>query len=568
MSLPAPDIKTDLLVAGAGCAGMTAALVAAIQGLKVVLVEKAATIGGTTAYSAGTAWIPLTDHMSCRFDDTADAVATYLDGLIGDAPGAGLRQAFMESGAEAVRLLEENSQVSFVLPDHGPDYRDAPGSVAGGRALVAREYDGRKLGSWFRAIRAPRPGFTVLSRMMVGKRDIDALLAPFGSWANFSHVARILLRHAADRLAFSRGTRLVMGNALAARLLASLLDRGVDIWTSTALVNLEMDGAAARGAVIRMPDGSLRRVRAARGVVLATGGFAQSPQWRRDLIGNEDFGLNVACEDAGGDGLTLARSAGAQVDGPRGRGAAFWMPSSALREKDGSVSLFPHIILDRAKPGLLAIDRRGQRFCNEADSYHDFSMAMPEWNAEPAPGAPAWLICDSAFVRKYGLGFIRPGRLSKRLMRRHDYLVEAPDIPALAAKIGVPAETLGKTLSEHNAAADSGVDRRFGKGTTRLNRQNGDSRHMPNPCIGRIDKPPFHALAVWPATLATSAGVVTDADGRALRADGSAIAGLYAIGNDMRSIMHDSYPGPGTTIGPALVFGYRAAMHAARAEMP
>ncbi|UFN47150.1 FAD-dependent oxidoreductase [Roseomonas sp. OT10] len=555
----------DLLVLGAGCAGMAAALAGAALGLRVLLVEKARWLGGTTAYSAGTAWVPGTDHARrAGVEDDLPAARTYLDGLMGTEDPHGLRAAFLAGGAEAIRFLEAHSELRFLLPPLAPDYRDGPGAAAAGRALVAAEFDGRRLGPDLALIRPPRPGFTILGGMMVGKPDIDALLHPLASRAALRRALSILARHARDRLAHPRGTRLVMGQALVGRLLASLRHHGVTIRLETQAERLLLADGAVTGAVLLGPDGRRQAVQAARGVVLATGGFSGSPDWRRRLLRPAaQVPRSVACPDNTGDGFDLAAAAGARPDAAGQGSGAFWMPTSVLRTGGGEVA-FPHIILDRAKPGVILVNGRGARFVNEGLSYHDVVTAMLGPLGD-GPDRPAWLVCDDRALRRYGLGLIHPRSLSRRRFRRAGYLHSAATPQALARRIGVDPEGLAASIARHGDLAARGVDEDFGKGSTRLNRQNGDPRQRPNPCLGPIDHPPFHAVAVWPADLATAAGLPTDAEARVLRPDGKPVPGLYAAGNDMASLMRGTYPGPGTTIGPALVFGYRAARHAAMA---
>jgi succinate dehydrogenase/fumarate reductase flavoprotein subunit len=124
----------------------------------------------------------------------------------------------------------------------------------------------------------------------------------------------------------------------------------------------------------------------------------------------------------------------------------------------------------------------------------------------------------------------------------------------------VDAAGLRETVQRHNRFAETGEDEEFGKGSTEFDRHNGDPQHAPNPCLGRIATPPYYAMAVYPSTLGTSVGLRADPDGRVLSKSGEPIAGLYVCGNDMASIMRGHYPGPGITLGPALVFAYRAAM--------
>ena len=556
---PAPaalPIEVDLLVAGAGCGGMVAALTASAKGLDVVVVEKSGQVGGTTAYSAGTAWIPGTDYAAGSGDSLA-AAKTYLDTVVGTEDGADHRAAFLATGAEAVRFIDANSLVRFVCPAHAPDYREGPGSVTGGRALVAQAFDGRLLGRDMDLVRPPRDGFTVLGGMMVGRADIEALLHPFRSVSSFRHVAAILLRYARDRLSHPRGTRLVMGNALVARLLASLRARNVKLLLRTGITELLRDGERVTGAVLTDANGVSTRVMARNGVVLATGGFSGAADLRSALLPHPAPEFTVAHAGNDGDGLRAAMDQGARIGAAGHRSGAFWMPTS-IRQTGDRRTLFPHIILDRAKPGIIAVDAMGRRFVNEANSYHDFVSAMLAASVQPA-----WLVCDAVALQRYGIGLVHPGARSLRGFLRDGYLHRHATLRALATAIGVDAAGLEATAERCCEFARGGIDLDFGRGQTALNIQNGDPAVRPNPCLGPVRTPPFYAVAVWPADLATSAGLATTVDGAVLDQQGRPIAGLYAVGNDMESIMRGTYPGPGTTIGPAIVFGYRAAMHAA-----
>ena len=243
---------------------------------------------------------------------------------------------------------------------------------------------------------------------------------------------------------------------------------------------------------------------------------------------------------------------------------AFWTPVSETGWLAGGRGAYPHLALDRAKPGLIAVNAAGRRFVDEAVSYHEFVVGMHR-SHETVPTIPAWLVCDRAFIERYGLGRVPPGRRSWRKLIASGYLVEADTLDALAAKIKVDAAGLRDSVARNNRSAETGVDEDFGKGSTDFDRHNGDPGHKPNPCVGPIETPPYYAMAVYPSTLGSSVGLKADADGRVLSASGAPIPGLYACGNDMASIMRGHYPGPGITLGPGMVFAYRAAMAIAKA---
>jgi succinate dehydrogenase/fumarate reductase flavoprotein subunit len=556
------DEEVDLLVIGAGAAGMTAALVGSIEGLRTLVCEKTATVGGTTSTSAGTVWIPGSNQSrKAGIPDPMEDARRYLRAVVGTEGDNERLAAFLASGPLVLDYLETHTGVRFIPAQMHPDYRSEPGAARGGRALGAAPFDGRKLGADFDRVRAPRPEFLVLGGMMVGKADIPHLVAPFRSAAALFHVAHLLARQAMDRLRFSRGTRLVMGNALVARLFYSLRRRQVAIRFETQLSGLVVEGGRAIGARLKTPQGDCA-IRATKGVVLATGGIGWNEELRAKLFPEPARRHSLAPATNTGDGIAAAIQSGAGLD-PGVRSAGLWMPSSIMQRPDGSRSVFPHILLDRAKPGLIAVNSAGRRFVNEADSYHDFVMAMLRSDRD-VPSVPAWLICDRSFIRDYGIGLVHPGTRNLRSFIKAGYLIEADSIAALGRAIGVDGEALQQTVAAHNAYAADGIDAEFGRGSSELNRFNGDPDNKPNPCLRAIDCRPFYAVAVWPSDFANSAGLPTDADGTVRDAQGNPIEGLYAVGADAASVFRGTYPGPGTMLGPAIVFGWRAAMHAAK----
>ncbi len=557
------DREVDLLVVGAGAGGMTAALVGSLEGFDVLLCEKTSQVGGTTAISGGAIWIA--DSAQSRrggLTDSAAEARRYLDAVIGAADEDGRRDAFIEAGATALDYLESRSEVKFVPSPKHPDYRsELPGAALAGRALYPVPFDGRLLGADFTLLRAPIPEFMALGGMMIARDDLAHLLHPFSSVASLRHTLALLLRYLWDRMRYPRGTRLLLGNALAARLLFSLRQRHVPICINSPVTNLVLDQGRVAGAVVSV-GGMQRSIRAKQGVILATGGFSGSTAWRETLLPEPVATHSVAFRGASGDGLALGRSVGGMID-EQHASPVFWMPASVMRRADGSQVTFPHIALDRAKPGLIAVNAAGQRFVNEADSYHDFVVGMYRSHGKVCT-IPAYLICDRRFIRDYGIGLIHPGE--RRLRRYIDagYLFKAPTLCELADKIGVDGTMLRCTVVRHNTFAESGIDEDFGKGSSELNRHNGDPSNVPNPCLRKIEQAPFFAVAVHPADLGTSTGLATDRDGRVLDGNDATIPGLYACGNDMASVMRGHYPGPGITLGPAITFAFRIVSHISR----
>jgi succinate dehydrogenase/fumarate reductase flavoprotein subunit len=542
---------------------MAAALYASLEGLDVLLCEKSDQVGGTGATSAGTLWIPgNTQNKDAGFDDSAAQADLYLSGLIGAATLYDMRAAYLADGPAAIDYLSEHTDVRFLPCGVHPDYRsNIAGAAIAGRAIVPVPFDGRLLGDDFKRIRAPIPEFMLFGGMMVGKADLAPLIGRFRSIGNLLYATRLFTRYLVDRMRYPRGTRLMMGNALIARLFYSLRKRNVPILFNAPVAGLLGDKSGVSGARLAV-DGREIAVKSRRGVVLATGGYARNEDFRRTFMPQPVPSYSLSYEGNRGDGVAIGQTFGAAVTPDRGD-SGLWAPVSVVPRPDGSKGLFPHLVLDRAKPGLIAVNSAGRRFTNEAASYHDFVVAMFETN-KVVPAIPAYLVCDAAFLKKYGLGIVYPRHRHPERFVESGYLKRGATLDELAAAIGVDAAALQATVARHNEFARTGVDVDFGKGETALNRFNGDLQHKPNHCIGSLATAPFYALPVWPADLAVSTGLATDADARVRSANGEPITGLYACGNDMASVMGGSYPGPGTTLGPAVVFAYRAARHAAR----
>jgi succinate dehydrogenase/fumarate reductase flavoprotein subunit len=552
--------QVDLLVVGGGAAGMTAALTAAVLGLDVLLVEKSDVVGGTSARSAGSVWVPNSRH-SPPGRDSPDNALRYLRAVLGNRFDETRVRAFLAAAPEMVAFLEGNTAVAFRAYAHHPDYRATlEGATLSGRVLEPVPFDASVLGKDFAKLHPPLPEFMLLGGMMIDRTDIGHLLNATRSFASLRHSLGLFARYGADRVRFPRGARLVMGNALVARLYYSLLQRRVPILFATQTLSLTQAAGRTTGALLQS-NGTRIAVRSRGGVILATGGFSQNAAMRRRLLPPALCPHSPVAEGAQGDGIAVGQAAGARLSSSDD-GNGFWSPVSLRRRRDGSLAVFPHLVLDRGKPGAIAVDPRGRRFVSEAIDYHRFAAAMLTALAG-SPDRPCFLICDDAFIGKYGLGMVRPGRINLRQALQDGYVTQAPTLEALAQAIGIPGEALAQTVARHAGFARTGVDEDFGKGSDAYQRNLGDPRQRPNPCIGAIEKPPFYALAIHASDIGTSWGLLTDEFARILREDASPIAGLYACGNDMASIMAGAYPGPGITIGPGMTFGFVAARHAA-----
>jgi len=554
--------RYDVVVIGAGAAGMSAALFAAIRGAKTLLVEKTDFVGGTPAFSAGSIWIPNTRHASAvGASDSAANVERYLQQIVGNRADTALRASFLRAGPEAVDALENHSEVKLHAYARHPDYRsELDGAVVAGRALEPLPFDGRLLGEAFKLVRPPLPEFTLLGGMMVDRTDIGHLLSSTKSVKSLLHSTKLLARHARDRLAHGRGTRLVMGNALVGRLLYSLIRRDVDILNRASLARIVRVADGRVTNAVLASDGVSREIGIDGGLVLAGGGFSRHTVRRPVALGTDEAWSSVA-SGANGDAQDKAIEIGARIS-DRDLSPAFWAPASIRRRRDGSQAVFPHFVLDRGKPGTLVVDSNGRRFLNEAISYHQFALEML---AQGKSAIPAFLIADAAAVRKYGLGMVRPGGWGTKAAVADGYLIVGDTIEQLAQRLNIDPDNLHETVDRMNGFAQTGRDLDFDRGSTVYQNHNGDvSAGGANPNLGPIATAPFYALRLYPSDIGTSAGLVTDDVARVLDSGNRPIAGLYACGNDMQSAMGGTYPGPGITLGPAIAFAYLAASDATR----
>lgn len=552
-SIVTETIEFDVIAVGSGAGGLSAATTAAIHGLKALVIEKTALFGGSTAISGGTVWIPNNTLMAdVGLSDSRTAALRYLKKTVGNAMRPEMIEAYLDNGPQMLEFLHRHTAVRLASRAVAPDYYpEEEGWMPGGRALDPIPFDGRRLGRWFSLLRPPLHSFVALGGMMVNRKDIDHLLGMGSSWPSFVYASQLVSRYLFDRLRYPRGTRLVLGNALAASLLRSAIDAGVTLWRNTRAVELLIEQGRVVGLKVEQ-QGKTLVLRSRLGVVLASGGFAANAQLRERFI-QPGKHLSMAPEGNVGEGHSLARAAGAAFDDSNVDNA-FLTPISSMQLPNG-LKNYPHLLMDRAKPGLIAVNAAGRRFVNEAVSYHEFGRAMHRGPGGPVPDAH--LIVDSNFIRKYGLGLIRPGRFrSYSGFIRAGYLKKADTLPELAAQLGIPAQALEEEVARHNRFSETGVDEDFNKGSSHYQRYLGDAGHSPNPCVGPILTAPFYSVTVHPGDIGSSRGLRTDASGQVLDTQERPIEGLYACGNDMNSIMAGNYPGAGITLGPALTFGY------------
>lgn len=547
--------EVDVLVVGSGAAGLAAAVTAALNGASVLLAEKESVIGGTSAWSGGWLWIPqnpLAREEGIQEDD--DAPLTYLQHEMGGQPADARLLNFLQYGPEMIDFFRRHTAVQFLSGSKMPDFHTSPGYAQGGRSVTAQPYDGRLLGDWLHRLRPPLETISLAGMGIAGGADMAHFFNATRSPRSALYAARRLLRHGWQRLRAGRGQHLVNGNALMARLLRSALDAGVTMTLNAPVVRLLTSADGVNGAVLRTDDGEMT-VHASK-VILACGGFPHDRQRLAQHVPHavDGYGhFSAAPPGNQGEGIRLGESVGGQFDTTLQHAMA-WAPVSRVTLASGLQLVFPHLV-ERAKPGFIAVLPDGTRFTNEADSYHDFIAALLA--ATPPGEQPnAWLIADSRALRRYGLGHARPFPFSPAAWLRTGYLRTADTLAGLAEQCAIDAGQLTATVARFNTFAAQGEDPEFQRGASAYNRAQGDASHPHHPTLGPLTQAPFYAVRILPGSLGSFSGLKTDEQARVLDAQQQPISGLYAIGNDMSSVMQGYYPSGGITLGPAMTFGY------------
>lgn len=543
-----PEDSYDVVVVGAGGAGMTAALAAHHRGLSTVLIESTEYFGGTTARSGGGVWIP-NNHVlvAAGQRDDEDTVRTYLRSIIGDDVDPARIDAFIEHGPASLRFITDHSDADFMwVPQYSDYYPEAPGGKASGRSIEPRPLDGRIIGAELDRL---FPSYTKApAGLVVTQADFRKLSLGMRTVKGPITMVKVLARR---MLGLARGRRMYgMGNAMMIGMRKGLMDAGIPVRFSTALTDLVVEDRRVVGVTVTH-DGTEQVIRARHGVVLGSGGFEKNDEMRQKYqqhpIGTE---WSTAAYSNTGAGIRAGIAAGAEV---ALMDDAWWGPTIPLPSGPW------FCLAERNLPGSIIVNQAGRRYANEASPYVDAVHAMYAGEATGVAHIPSWMIIDQRYRNRYLFAGLGPRQPFPGHWYKHGTIVKADTLRGLAERIDVPADALDETVTRFNQMARTGSDLDFARGDSAYDRYYGDPTVKPNPSLGAIDKGPFYAVMVVPGDLGTKGGIVTDACARALRPDGSVIDGLYAAGNASAAVMGHTYAGAGSTIGPALTFGFIAA---------
>ncbi len=557
------DDTVDVLVVGSGAGAMCAAVTAHDQGAKVLVIEKSDRYGGSSAMSGGSLWIPNNHLMKgVGVDDSVDDALTYLRGATkGTTPDDRLTM-FVEWGPKMLKWVCDNTRLKVdAIAGYADYYPRVAGSKPGARTVEARTFDGKLLGDELLKMRDSGLQTLMLGRVCFTAAEARVLLCRNPGWIKLT--MKLMMRYWFDlpwRFKSKRDRSLAMGNGLVGPLRLSLMDRKIPLQLNTPCKDVVVENDRVVG-VIAEKNGKTIRIRATKGVVFGAGGFEGSQAMRDKYLpapAKEEWSCANPANtgDIHAIGLKLGVPLDRMDDG-------WWGPVTVVPGEARARML----VIEKSLPGGILVNKKGQRFVNEAAPYVDVVNAMYANNSPENPSIPAYLVFDARYRKTYPVGPFLPGAqqpdsMIPKNLKAVNYLKKADTIDALAAQIGVDTAGLKATIARFNDNAKQGKDPDFFRGETVFDKYYGDQAWKPNESLGPIVDAPFYAMEAWPGELGTKGGLRADRFARVQKENGEVIEGLYAIGNCSAPLAGCTYPGAGGTIGPAMTFGHIAALHA------
>ncbi|MAY35698.1 MAG: 3-oxosteroid 1-dehydrogenase [Spongiibacteraceae bacterium] len=558
------DHSVDVLVVGSGNGALTAALSCYEMGTRDVLViEKSDLVGGTSASSGGGVWIP-----SNRYAKEAGAQDSFEDAkkyLLNTTPEGDVPEemvdAYLNNGPKMVDFMHERTHMRYESLEHYPDYyTNVEGSRTGHRSMEPARFDSSLLGEDVKKLRPTHHMMRLFNRIYFTQVEAALLTVQGPGWIKLT--MKLLASYFLDIPWLLRGRgrsrQICTGAAGVARLWYSLKERDIPLWTETAMESLIEEDGKVIGAIISK-NGQKMRVQARKGVVLAAGGFEKNQAMREQYLPaptDTDWSGGVATNtgDAINEGLRLG-AATRLMDG------AWWCTTISVPGEPA-----PRLsVMEKSYPGSCIVNMRGQRFANESQNYMAFQKDLYKVHNEEAPCSPMYQVFDARFRRDYIVGplmtaSLKPDWTIPKEWFETKLVGKANTVRELAEQLGIDPDNLEQTVANMNRYAKDGKDPEFQRGDSAYDRYYGDPRFEPNPCLGAIDEAPFYAIRLDAGDFGTQGGLATNPDAQVTREDGSAIEGLYAVGNCSAAVL-PTYPGPGSTLGPAMTFAYQAAKH-------
>ena len=563
------ETQFDVVVVGSGAGALMTAIRAVDEGLTVLVVEKTALVGGTSAVSGGAIWIP--DNHDMASHGLSDSVESAFNYVKACAQGLSTNErvlAYVETARHMARYLEKIGVPYRAMPRYADYYPYMANAMQGGRTMDPADFDAAKLGlSALTQLRQTNPGQKILGRVLINAFEARKLIAREPGAKGLA--IRILLGYWLDllwRFKTPRDRRLTGGQALMAGLFTALRQRKIPLWLDSPMQSLQHEDGKVKGIIV-LRDGKPLAVHARKGVMLAAGGFERSQAMRQKHLpqpSNQAWTATpVECNT--GDAI----DAGAQVGGALHLMSHTWgVPTLQVQNEEK----FRGVFVERSMPGCLVVNIHGVRFVNESCPYPEFQQAMFADHAKNQGAIPAWIIFDAQFREKYPMGPLLPGeaypdkKLPPSWLGTQFWRDET--LEGLARQIGVNAQGLITSVQRMNEFARTGNDLDFGRGSNAYDRYYSDDSVQPNPNLAALSKGPYYAMQLFPGDIGTKGGLLTNLDAQVLDALGQVIPGLFCVGNNSASVMGPSYPGAGATLGASMSFAYRAVASMAGQPMP
>lgn len=559
----------DVIVVGSGAGALLAAIRAADEGLKPLVIEKMPLLGGTSATSGGGIWIPDNHDMGkAGLRDSVDAAFRYVKTAARGLASDDRVLAYVETARHMARYLGEIGVPYRCVPSYADYYPTLDGAVPGGRTMDPIDFNAAKLGvEDLNRMRPTCPGQLIFGRMHINAFDARSMLAreKKSKFVLMWIMARYFLDYPWRRKT-SRDRRLTGGQALLGGLFSALRKRNIPLWLDSPMQSLIQENGRITGVVVRR-NGQDVRVMARRAVVLGAGGFERNQAMREQYLPKPTDQAWTATPPEGNTGDAIR--AGADVGGALNLMEHTWGAPTLFVPKEEK---FRALFVERSLPGCMVVNARGERFLNESGPYPEFQQAMFANHAQTGGAVPAWIVFDADFRSKYPIGPMMPSAAVPDSKLRKSWLNtvywKGETLEQLAEQIGVNPAGLVASAQRMTEFARTGKDLEFGRGDNVFDRYYGDVNVKPNPNLAPISKGPFYAMKLHPGDIGTKGGLVTDREARVLDAQGQVIEGLYCVGNNSASVMGPSYPGAGSTLGPAMTFAYRAVAHMVGKTIP
>ena len=553
------DTEFDVIVVGSGAGALLAAIRASDEGLKALVIEKTALVGGTSAISGGGIWIPDNHDMpKAGLRDSIDVAFGYVKACAKGLASDDRVLAYVETARHMARYLTQIGVPYRCMPEYSDYYPAVAGALPGGRTMDPVDFNASKLGlEGLDLMRPTNPGQLIFGRMNINAFQARSMLARERK-SKFM-LMWIMARYFLDypwRNKTRRDRRLTGGQALIGGLLTALRQRKIALWLQTPLESLVTENGRVTGVVVQK-DGQSVRLQARQAVILGAGGFERNQAMREaNLPQPTNQAWTATPPDANtGDAIRAGAAVGAQLH----LMAHTWGVPTLMVPKEEK---FRPMFVERSLPGCMVVNARGERFLNESGPYPEFQQAMFANHASTGGGIPAWIVFDATFRANYPIGPLMPAAAVPDSRLRKSWLNtvywKGETLPELASQIGVDPAGLVASAARMTEFARTGKDLDFDRGGNVFDRYYGDTNVRPNPNLAPIAKGPFYAMKLHPGDIGTKGGLLTDRDARVLNEAGQVVAGLYCIGNNSASVMGPAYPGAGSTLGPAMTFAFRA----------